>query len=76
MIRVYIGDNVNYNFVTVDPGRTLKSVLEENHIDYARSAMNLDGAALKPGDLDKTFTDFNITTSCYLLGVKKLDNAV
>lgn len=75
MIRVHIGNNVDHWPVNVDPGRTLKSVLEENNIDYAKSTMNLDGAALKPGDLEKTFTDFGITTSCFLLGVQKLDNA-
>lgn len=75
MIKVYVGNNVDYHPVLVDPNRTLKSVLEEEHIDYARSAMNLDGAVLKPGDIDKTFAEFGVTTQCFLLGVKKLDNA-
>ena len=37
--------------------------------------MNLDGTTLKAGDLNKTFADFGVTDSCYLLAVAKADNA-
>jgi hypothetical protein len=37
--------------------------------------MNLDGAPLQPGDLDKTFAQFGITDKCFLLNVVKADNA-
>lgn len=75
MIQVIVGQNVNRTAVDVENTRTLRSVLEENHIDYSRGNMTLDGAPLQPGDLDKTFADKGITTKCYLLSVVKADNA-
>ena len=74
MIKVYFGTNVTRNDVTVDESRTLRSVLEEQKFDYARGTMHLDGAALKPGDLDKPFSEFGIKEMCYLLNVAKADN--
>ncbi|MDR9824985.1 hypothetical protein RCJ22_05100, partial [Vibrio sp. FNV 38] len=37
--------------------------------------MMLDGVTLRPGDLDKSFDDFGIAETCYLLSVQKADNA-
>lgn len=75
MIQVIVGQNVNRTTVDVENTRTLRSVLEENHIDYSRGTMTLDGSPLQPGDLDKTFADKGITTKCYLMSVVKTDNA-
>lgn len=75
MIQVILGNNVNKFTVDVENNRTLRSVLEENHIDYARGTMSMDGSPLQPGDLDKTFADKGITTKCYLMSVAKTDNA-
>lgn len=75
MIKVIVGDNVNKDRCVIDEETTLRSVLEEHGVDYTRGTTHLDGATLKPGDLDKTFSDFGITTQCYLLNVVKADNA-
>ena len=75
MIKVTVGNNVERNSVIVDENVTLKSVLEQVEFDYSRTSMNLDGTTLKAGDLNKTFADFGITDSCYLLAVAKADNA-
>ncbi len=75
MIQVIVGNNVKRSTVVVSPEATLRSVLEENNIDYSRGVMHLDGASLNPGDLDKSFADMNITEKCYLLNVVKADNA-
>lgn len=77
MIRVTVGNNLSRKNVTIEDetATTLKSVLEENQIDYTRFSVNLDGATLQPGDLEKTFADFGITNSCFLLAVTKMDNA-
>ena len=52
MVQVIVGNNVKRETVVVSPETTLRTVLEENGIDYARGVMHLDGASLKPGDLD------------------------
>jgi hypothetical protein len=76
MIKVIVGNNVQKNSVIVEATETLRSVLEAEGIDYVnRGVINLDGASLRPGDLDKTFADFGITEKCYLLQVTKADNA-
>ena len=79
MIKVYLGNNVDRFLANdgagIDPNRTLKSLLEENGIDYSDAPMALDGVSLRPGDLDRTFADFGVTDQCYLLSIKKLNNA-
>jgi hypothetical protein len=75
MIKVTIGTNTNRKAVNVDPNRTIKSVLDEQNVNYATGILQLDGATLQPGEINKTFADFNITESCYLISVVKADNA-
>lgn len=75
MVQVIVGNNVKRETVVVSPETTLRKVLEENGIDYARGVMHLDGASLNPGDLDKSFATLGITEKCYLLNVVKADNA-
>jgi len=74
MIKVTIGTTLERETVIVDPGKTLRSAIEEAGIDYTSGTMQLDGAALRPGDLDRTFASFDITDKCFLLNVVKADN--
>lgn len=76
MIKVVVGNNVKRETQIVDPNTTLRKVLQDAGVDYTKGAMHLDGASLNPGDLDKTFAQFNITENCYLLNVVKADNAL
>lgn len=75
MIKVTLGNNVKRQSVLVESTTTLREALTANGIDYTRGMMHLDGASLQPGDLDKSFADFGITTECFLLNVVKTDNA-
>lgn len=75
MISVTIGTNTNRVKKTVDPSMTLRQILDENEVNYATANVCLDGCALQPGDMDKTFTQLNVTESCYLIAVVKADNA-
>ena len=75
MIKVTVGNNVKRESVIVEETATLRSVLEEQGIDYSRGTMHLDGCSLNPGQLDKTFAELGITEKCYLLNVVKADNA-
>lgn len=76
MIEVTIGTNTNREKTVVDPNRTLRSVLEEHEVNYAVSSVCLDGATLKPGDMDKTFTEMGVKDRCFLIAVIKADNSV
>lgn len=75
MIKVTVGNNVKKDAVIVDENTTLRTVLEDNGIDYTSGTMHLNGSSLKPGDLDKTFSDLGIAEKCWLLNVVKADNA-
>ena len=75
MIKVTVGNNVKRESVIVDENTTLRTVLEDNGIDYTSGTMHLDGSSLKPVEIDKTFADLGITEKCYLLNVVKADNA-
>lgn len=75
MVQVTVGNNARREKVIVDSDTTLRKVLEDAEVDYTRGVMHLDGSSLQPGDLDKTFNDFGIKESCFLLGIQKADNA-
>jgi len=75
MIRVTVGNNVKREVVIVPENTTLRTVLEDNGIDYTRGMLQLDSSPLAPGDLDKSFADFGIADKCFLINVVKADNA-
>lgn len=75
MIKVILRNNVGKVETIVDENSTLRTVLEDNEVNYTSGVTSLDGASLRPGDLDKTFSDFGITDKCWLLNVVKADNA-
>lgn len=76
MIKVTIGNNISRKALIVSETMTLKEACNQAEFDYTRTSMNLDGTTLAPGDINKTFADFGVTDTCYLLGVAKADNAV
>ena len=73
MIKVTLGTNTNRKAIMIDPSRTIKSILEENNIDYSRGGIHLDGLAIGGEDLNKTFTQHGITEDCMLISVVKAD---
>lgn len=76
MISVLIGTNTNRHRVTVDPSRSIKSVLEENNIDYSTGGIHLDGLAIGGEGINKSFTEHGITEDCILISVVKGDGGV
>ena len=76
MIKVIVGTNTNRRSVMVDPSRTLKSVLEENGVDYSRGGIHLDGLAVGGEGINRTFTEHGITEDCILISVVKGDGGV
>ena len=75
MIKVTVGTNTRRTSVIVEPNRTLRSVLEEQEIDYSTGTLHLDGSTVTPGQLDKTFAELGITEKCFLISVVKADGA-
>ena len=75
MIKVTVGNNAGRYQDIFSENDTLRSAFEKYDIDYSRGLNQLDGTTLQPGDLDKTFKDFGITSKCWLLSTVKTDNA-
>lgn len=75
IIAVKLRTNTETTTKNYDSTSTIKSVLEDNDIDYTVTVIHLDGAPLAAGEINKTFDDFGITDSCYLLTVTKATNA-
>jgi hypothetical protein len=75
VIKVTIGNNLKRQDHMIDEGKTLREALEDAGVDYTMGICHLDGAPIQAGDLDKSFSDFNVKDHCYLLNVVKADNA-
>lgn len=75
MIKVTVGTNTRRTSVIVEPTATLRSVLEDQDIDYSTGTLHLDGSTVTPGQLDKTFAELGITEKCFLISVVKADGA-
>jgi len=75
MVRVTVGNNVSRQNLIIDENTTLKAALEQAGVDYTRGSITLDGATVMAGGLNKTFAEYGVTESCYLLNVAKADNA-
>ena len=75
MIKVIIGTNVKRETKIVNSAATPRQVLDEAGVDYSVGGVQLDGATMGPGDLDKTFEQLGIAEKCYLIQVAKAVNA-
>lgn len=76
MIRVTIGTNTNRKSITLNPNTTIREALEDNNIDYSTGGIHLDGLAIAGSDLDKSFAEYGIEESCYLVSVVKADGGL
>lgn len=74
MIKVTVGTNTSREDVIVEKTTTIRSLLEDQHINYSNAIMHLDGSPLKPGDMDKTFEEIGISENCFLIAATKLDS--
>lgn len=75
MIKVIVGTTTQRNEKNYTAGTTIRTILEDNAIDYSVAQVMLDGASLNAGDMDKTLSDMNITEKCMLIAVVKAANA-
>lgn len=77
MVQVTMSNNVKRVTEIMDANTTLRTALENVGIDYTAAGvvMSLDGAPIRPGDLDRSFSDLGVTEKCFLSGIVKMDNA-
>ena len=75
MIKVIIRNNIEPTVVLVPGTATVRSVLEDNNIEYARKAIHLEGDPVEGADLDRSFESFGQKDTWHLGVVAKTDNA-
>lgn len=75
MIKVIVGTTTQRNEKNYTADTTIRSILEENAVDYSVAQVMLDGASLQLGDMDRTLASLGITEKCMLIAVVKAANA-
>ena len=77
MLKVIVMNNTNREAVIVDEHTTTpREVFESKGITYETAQVFLDGCSVKPGDLDRTFTQLGIVgDKASLAAMAKTDNA-
>lgn len=75
IVNVKVGTNLNRTTVAVTSDTTIRTILEQQEINYATTTVFLDGSTMQPGDMDKTLDDFNIGETCYIIASQKTENA-
>lgn len=74
-ISVTAGNNTHRETITIDSSTTLMDALKQQGIDPNVGTVALNGSTLQRSELSKTFDDFGITDSCFLIASVKADNA-
>lgn len=73
MIKVIVGTTTQRKSIIVPKTTTIRSILEENDIDYTVGTIHIDGASLTPGEIDKDLEQFGIVEKCNIIVVVKGD---
>lgn len=77
MIKVYCGTIDNRNEYLVDDGTKLSEVMQkatsEHGVSFNRGTINLTGTTLTAADYNKTFKDFGVTDTAFLVVSPKSD---
>ena len=75
-INVTVADNFDKKTYPIDDSKVIKNFLDEVQFDYTKGVPYMDGAALMPGDINKSFAEFGCSGRVYLTRIIKTDNAV
>lgn len=75
MIEVTIYTSSGRQTVLADPNSTVKNTLDSRNVNYGTATLQLDGSAVVPGTLDKTFTELGIKDKCAVSAIIKTSNA-
>lgn len=75
MIRVIVGTTTERHEKNYPADTTIRTILEDNAVDYSVAQVMLDGASLELGSMDKTLAELNIAEKCMLTAVVKAANA-
>ncbi len=75
MIKVIVGTTTERTEKMYAPSTTLRTILEENGVDYSVAQIMFDGRSLRAGEMDNTLAQENVTEKCSIIAVVKAANA-
>lgn len=76
MINVTVGTTTSRNKKLYPSGTTVRSILEDQSVDYAVSTIMIDGANITSSDMDKTLADLGKVEKCMIIAVVKAESAI
>lgn len=75
MIKVTVGTGLNREDVIVEGSKTPKEIMAENHIDFSRGGIQLDGCPLTSDKMNTPIEKLvNGADSCFLVSIVKADS--
>jgi hypothetical protein len=75
MIKVTIASTDERKTAIVEDTDSVKKILTDNGINYAKATLMLDGMILGAADINKTMKDLNVGADCIISVTIKMDNA-
>lgn len=75
MLEITLGTNTSRIKVIVPGTTVLRTLLEDNNVNYSVGTIHIDGCPITPGDMDKTLTELGITEKAFIIAIIKSDNA-
>ncbi len=75
MIQVTVGSTTNRTKKLYPATTKVRTILEDNDIDYGVATVMIDGANLQSNEMDKTLADLGKVEKCMLIAVVKAEAA-
>ncbi|NCC99832.1 MAG: hypothetical protein EOL95_09080 [Bacteroidia bacterium] len=75
MIQVTVGSTTNRTKKLYPGTTTIRSILEDNDIDYGVATIMIDGANIQSNEMDSTLTELGKVEKCMLIAVVKAEAA-
>jgi hypothetical protein len=76
MIQVTVGSTTNRTKKLYPAATTVRTILEDNDIDYGVATVMIDGANIQSDEMDKTLEQLGKVEKCMLIAVVKAEAAL
>ena len=75
MIQVTVGTTTNRTKKLYPASSTVRSILEDNDVDYGVATVMMDGANIQSNEMDQTLEQLGKVEKCMLIAVIKAEAA-
>lgn len=76
MIQVTVGTTTNRTKKAYAPDTTVRTILNDNAIDYSAATVMIDGANIKSNEMDSSLAQLNKVESCMIIAIVKAESAM